>query len=109
MHPFWISFTAVAAFLIVESVSSWIFIRCSKKNHPMLWEHAGCPTFWGDGDLIGAWGTNRYLLRRRHLELGDEASRQFAERLRLPMLVGYFGSWLSVGAFFVCLYLFGKP
>jgi hypothetical protein len=44
MHPFWISFTAVAAFLIVESVSSWIFIRCSKKNHPMLWEHAGCPT-----------------------------------------------------------------
>ncbi len=63
----------------------------------------------GDSDLISAWGTNRYLLRNRHLEISDEGARQFAERLRLPMLVGYFGSWVSVAVFFLCLAVFGKP
>jgi hypothetical protein len=109
MHPFWISFAVFAVFLTVESVSSWIFIRGSKKRHPTLWEHAGCPTLLGDGDLIRAWGTNRYLLHKKHLELNDGAAQEFAEKLRLPMLIGYFGSWLAVAAFLLCLLLFGKP
>jgi len=108
MSPFWTSFGLFATFLVVESFWSWRFIRGSKKYHHVLWVHAGRPTLLGDGDLISAWGTNRYLLERRYRQLNDAAAEQFAERLRLPMLVGYFGSWLSLGAFFVCLAVFGK-
>ena len=109
MNPFWTSFAVFAVFLTVESVASWLFIRGSRKRHPVLWEHAGSPTLLGDSDLISAWGTTRYLMRREYESLNDRLGRQFAERLWLPMLIGYFGSWLSVGAFFLCLFLFGKP
>jgi hypothetical protein len=109
MHPFWASLIIFAVFITVEGVASWIFIRSSKNRFPALWKHAGCPTLLGDSDLISAWGTNRYLLRREYQSLRDEAGRQFAERLRLPMLIGYFGSWLAVVGFLVCLCIFGKP
>ena len=109
MNPFWASFIIFAVFLTVESIASWVFIHRSRKKYRALWEHAGCPTLLGDSDLISAWGTTRYLMRREYQSLSDEAGRRFAERLRLPMLVGYFGSWLSVIGFFVCLLLFGKP
>ena len=109
MHPFWVSFAVFAVFLAVESVASWVFIRRSKERYPALWEHAGCPTLLGDADLIGAWGTNRYLMRREYQLLNDDAGKRFAEELRLPMLIGYCGSWLSLAVFFICLFLFGKP
>ncbi len=109
MDPFWTSLAVFAVFLTVESLASWSFIRGSRKSHPVLWEHAGSPTLLGDSDLISAWGTTRYLMRREYEVLEDSSDRQFAERLRLPMLIGYFGSWLSAGTFFLCLFLFGKP
>lgn len=109
MHPFWASFVVFALFLSVESVASWVFIRRSRKLYRSLWEHAGSPTLLGDGDLISAWGTNRYLMRREYQSLRDDPGKQFAERMRLPMLIGYFGSWLAVLGFLICLFLFGKP
>ena len=109
MHPFWLSLGIFGFFLTVEGVASWVFIRRSRRYYLELWEHAGCPTLLGDSDLISAWPTNRYLLRRGYLQIGDAKARNFAEQLRLPMLVGYFGSLASVAGFFICLFVFGKP
>lgn len=109
MHPFWFSLSVFGLFLTVEGIASWVFIRRSRRLYPELWEHAGSPTLLGDGDLISAWPTNRYLLRRQYLQLDDATARNFAEKLRLPMLIGYFGSWAAVAGVLVSLLVFGKP
>ena len=77
---FWIAFGIFFTFLILESVSSWIFIRGSKKHHPELWTHAGEPTLMGNGDMISAWPLNKYLMQRKYQELSDQAAIQFAEQ-----------------------------
>lgn len=109
MHPFWISFGLFAVFLTVESVASWVFIRRSRRNHPELWIHAGSPTLLGDSDLISAWPTVRYLLRREYRQIKDVNATTFAEQLRTPMLVGFFGGWISATGVFACLFVYGKP
>jgi len=109
MHPFWSSFIAFAVFLVAESILSWHFIRGSKKHHRVLWRHMGSPTLMRNADLIGAWKINKYLLRKKHAILQDVEARGFAERMRLPMLVSYFGSFVTVIIFLGCYFVFGKP
>ena len=106
---FWIAFGVFFTFLILESVSSWVFIRGSKKHHPELWTHAGEPTLMGNGDMISAWPLNKYLMQRKYQELNDQAAIEFAEKNRLPFVVTYFGAVVSILAFFVVIYLIGIP
>ena len=106
---FWIAFGIFFTFLILESVSSWVFIRGSKKHHPELWTHAGEPTLMGNGDMISAWPLNKYLMQRKYQELSDPAAIQFAEKNRLPFVVTYFGAVVSILAVFAVIYLFGMP
>ena len=95
--------------LTLESITSWMFIRGSKKKHPELWVHSGEPTLMGNGDLISAWPLNKYLIDRAYKEISSEAAIEFAERLRLPFILSYFSALISVALFFVCLFVFGKP
>lgn len=106
---FWTTFGIFAICLILESITSWIFIRGSKKNHPELWVHAGEPTLMGNGDLVKAWPLNKYLIDRRYLEIKSEQAKLFAEKIRLPFVISYFSSVISVAIFFICLLIFGKP
>ncbi len=105
---FWTTFGLFAVCLTLESITSWIFIRGSKKKHPELWVHAGAPTVLGNGDLISAWPLNKYLMRKQYLEIGNEDAKEFAEKIRLPFVLSYFSALLSVVIFFVCLFVFGN-
>jgi hypothetical protein len=77
---FWMAFGAFFFFLILESITSWVFIRGSKKNHPILWKHAGQPTLMGNGDMISAWPLNKYLMQRKYQELNDIGAIAYAEK-----------------------------
>lgn len=106
---FWGTFGIFMACLILETITSWMFIRGSKKKHPELWVHAGEPTLMGNGDLISAWPLNKYLMSRFYSEISNESAIAFAEHLRLPFILSYFSALLSAIIFFVCLFFFGKP
>ena len=106
---FWTTFGIFAVCLVLESVTSWIFIRGSKKKHPELWVHAGEPTLLGNGNLTSAWSLNRYLIDRSYQELENDEAKVFAEKIRLPFVLTYFSAAISVVVFFICLFLFGKP
>ena len=94
---------AFVLFLIAESTTSWLFIQGSRKNHPTLWEHAGCPTLIGNGDLINAWPIVRYVSRRDYAAVSDQRSVAFADKLRLPFLVTYWAAMASAIALIITL------
>ena len=106
---FWITFGFFFFFLILESITSWIFIRGSKKYHPSLWQHAGEPTLMGNGDLISAWPLNKYLMNREYLELDNQRAIEYAEKNRLPFVLTYFGAAISLIVFFAAIFLYGVP
>ncbi len=106
---FWGTFGVFMGCLIFESITSWMFIRGSKKNHPELWIHAGKPTLMGNGDLISAWTLNNYLIGRAYTEISSDAAIAFAERLRLPCILSYFSTLISVVVFFISIFAFGGP
>ncbi|MEA1988329.1 MAG: hypothetical protein U9N57_03840 [Pseudomonadota bacterium] len=105
---FWSTFSIFAVCLILESITSWIFIRGSKNKHPELWRHAGEPTLMGNGDLINAWPLNKYLLNKQYQEIEDKEAKLFADNIRLPFVVSYFLALASVAVFIICLFIFGK-
>lgn len=106
---FWITFGVFAVCLVLESITSWVFIRGSKKKHPELWAHAGEPTLMGNGDLFNAWPLNKYLINRQYQEIESEEAKIFAEKVRLPFVLSYFSAAISVIVFFACLFIFGNP
>ncbi len=105
---FWTTFGIFAVCLVLESITSWIFIRGSKKKHPELWIHAGKPNLIGNGDLISAWSLNKYLINRQYQKIGNEEAKKFAEKIRLPFVLSYFSAVSSVVVFFICLFVFGR-
>jgi hypothetical protein len=84
--------------LIAESLTSWLFIRGSRTKHPSLWQHAGCPTLLGNGDLMSAWPLIRYVRRRDYAALPDGAAVAFADRMRMPMIISYWAALASAVA-----------
>jgi len=106
---FWIAIGVFFFFLVLESVTSWIFIRGSKKHHPMLWQHAGEPTLMGNGDMISAWPLNKYLMSRKYQEIEDNSAVAFAEKNRLPFVVTYFCACASVVVLLAVIYFMGVP
>jgi hypothetical protein len=86
---------AFVLFLIGESLTSWLFIRGSRKKHPGLWEHARRPTLMGNGNLLNAWPLVRYVTRRDYAAVPEPHSVTFAEALRLPLIVTYWGAVAS--------------
>lgn len=105
---FWLSFSIFAFFLTLESVTSWFFIRGSKKKHPDLWLHAGEPTLMGNSDLVSEWPINKYLIYREYLEIDNKEAIMFAEKMRLPVVVSYFLAALSAINVLICIFVFGK-
>lgn len=106
---FWISFTVFMICLIIESITSYIFIRRSKKKYPELWEHAGRPTLIGNGDLISAWPLNKYIKNREYLEISDVKAKEFAETIRAPHIYSYYSAGISVVIFLLVAAIFGAP
>ena len=106
---FWATFALFGVCLILESITSWIFIRGSRKKHPVLWEHSGEPTLLGNGDLISAWPLNKYLMRKDYESVSCEAAKVFAEKWRLPFVLSYFSAVISVVVFFAAMFVFGVP
>jgi hypothetical protein len=102
---FWPTFAIFLICLLAESLTSWLFIRGSKKKHPALWGHAGCPTIMRNGDLISAWPLIRYVSRREYVTIEDPVAISFADRIRVPMVVSYWATLGSVAAFFFALLL----
>ncbi len=96
---------AFVLFLIAESVTSWLFIRGSKRKHPALWEHAGCPTLLGNGDLFSAWPLIRYVSRRDYAAVSDTQSVNFADVFRVPLIATYWAAVASAIALIVTLLL----
>jgi hypothetical protein len=80
-------FAMFGACVVAESLTSWLFIRGSRKTYPALWRHAGSPTIGETRNLIGAWPLLRYLAQRRYATMEEDAPISFADRLRWPMLV----------------------
>ena len=109
MLEFWSAFGIFFFFLIMESVTSLIFIRGSKKRCPVLWQHAGEPTLMGNGDMISAWSLNKYLMKRKYLQIEEPSAIAFAEKNRLPFVITYFGACVSVVVFSVVVYFYGIP
>lgn len=96
---------AFVLFLVAESVTSWLFIRGSRRKHPALWEHAGRPTLMGNGDLFNAWPLIRYVSRRKYEAVSDAQSVSFADTFRLPLIVTYWTAVASAIALIVSLLL----
>ena len=93
--------------LALEGITSWIAIRVARKRHPELWVHSGKPTLLGNGDLMKAWPLVRYYRDRAYLKsirqdgqqfsaVKDVGSLEFAERVRTPLLYGYYAGWAGV-------------
>ena len=106
---FWLAFSLFFVFLILESITSWIFIKRSERNHPQLWRHAGKPTLIGNGDLISAWPLNKYLMSREYRQLKDQDAINFADKLRKPFVYSYFGACVAVIVFILVMFTFGIP
>ena len=98
--------------LLGESVTSWIAIVTARKRFPELWEHSGCPTLMGNGNLTKAWPLVKYYRDRDYLEVvghgaalrgpvGDPEAIAFAEKLRGPLVWTYWSAWLGIGLFFL--------
>ena len=106
---FWLAIGFFFICLILESITSWIFIRGSKKHYPKLWKHAGKPTLLGNGDLMRAWPLNEYLMKKKYQKLKDPLALAFANRIRFPFVLSYFGAAFSVIIVVVVALIFGIP
>ena len=106
---FWITFGIFIFCLTMESITSWRFIKGSKKKHPELWVHAGEPTLMGNGDLISAWPLTKYLLSRQYHQLENKVAVDFAEKSRLPFIVSYFSAGISAIICLASMLVFGVP
>lgn len=91
----WTVFGVFVVCLLAESLTSWLFIRGSRKNHPTLWQDAGRPTVIGNGDLISAWPLIRYVSRRGYSAVPDGSAVAFADRMRVPMIISYWAALVS--------------
>ena len=109
LHPtvFTISFFMVA--LLAESLTSFLFLRGLKKQHPLQWAHSGERTIWTDSDLISAWGTIRYLQRREYLGSGNATGIVFCARHRPFVISTYWAAVISFALFIVLLFTVGMP
>lgn len=104
MTAFVLSMLAFFVFLMLESVTSWIFIKGSKKKHPLLWKHAGKPTLLGNGDLMSAYPLIRYIWQREYAQIEDQNAIRYADKLRYPTVLSYWLAWASIAALIVSLF-----
>jgi len=90
-------YVALIGFIIslsLESATSFMLIRGSRKNHPDLWKHAGEPTLMGNGDLISAFPVINYIWRRDYAALSNTQAVAYADGLRLPTVLSYWAAWV---------------
>ena len=83
-------------FLCLESLTSFIVIRRSKKHYPALWDHSGQPTLMGNGDLISCWPLVNYYQRREYLECGDDEAIRFATKIRGRFIYSYYFAFITL-------------
>ncbi len=109
LHPTAIALGLFLLCLCAESLTSFIFLRGLRKNHPIQWEHSGQRTIWTDSDLISAWGTVRYLQRRLYLDSGNAAGIAYCAKHRLPVVTTYWAAVITVPLFFLSFFFKGWP
>ena len=76
-HPTVITLIYFLGMLIVGSAIQWTFLIKLKKHHPEQWEHAGKPTIFNNGDLVKAWPTTKYLIKKLYTESNLTSGIQF--------------------------------
>jgi hypothetical protein len=109
MHPFWTSFVVFFVMLCIASWYYWRFLRRVRRQFPSLWGDMGHPTGWTDSTLFDAFGTYWYLLRRRYQKRADADETRFCEQFRMPMLVTYVATLVSLTVFLGGLLIWSKP
>ncbi len=108
-HPTAIGLYAFVLGLLLESITSWRFLRTLKSRYPELWAHTGYRTMWTDGNLIGAYPTIKYLSGRAYSDRQNPEEVSFCDSHRLPVVWSYRFAVLSVICFFAAMALYGWP
>jgi len=109
MHPTAIALIYFLGMLIIGSAIQWTFLIKLKKHHSVQWEHAGKPTIFNNGDLIKAWPTTKYLLKKLYVDSGSNEGVKFCNSFRNSMIYGYFLTGSTVPLFLVSMLIFGWP
>lgn len=109
MHPTAIALIYFLGMLIIGSAIQWTFLIKIKKHHPEQWEHAGKPTIMNNGDLVKAWPTTKYILKKLYNNSNSISGIKFCDTYRSSMIYGYFLTVISVPLFFASIFIFGWP
>ena len=91
---FYVAFIGFVVSLSMESITSWMLIKGSKKHHPDLWKHAGEPTLMSNGDLISAFSLINYVWCRDYEGLNNRDAIKYADQMRLPVVLSYWAAWI---------------
>lgn len=108
-HPTAIGLYLFILGLLLESITSWRFLKALRSKHPKLWEHTGYRTIWTDSNLISAYPTIRYLSARNYSSRQHPEEVSFCESHRIPVVGAYWFAVLSVAYFFAAMVLYGWP
>lgn len=108
-HPTVIALIYFLGMWVIGSAIQWTFLIKLKKHHVEQWEHAGKPTIFNNGDLVKAWPTTKYLIKRFYIGSNSKSGIQFCNVYRFPMIYGYFLTAISLPLFIASIFLFGWP
>jgi len=108
-HPTAITLIYFLGMLIIGSAIQWTFLIKLKKHHTVQWEHAGKPTIVNNGDLVKAWPTTKYLMKKNYTTSGSNTGIEFCQTYRSSMIYSYFLTAVSVPLFLLSIFVFGWP
>jgi hypothetical protein len=108
-HPTIIATILFVSSLLIGGLIHWTYILKLKKHHSSLWVKAGSPTIRSDRDLFTTWPTIKFLLTKQYLLSGNLNGKAFCAAFRIPVVIGYFATCVSVPIFFLCIIFLGWP
>ena len=109
LHPTAIGVCVFVLGLLLESITSWRFLKALKSQYPALWEHTGYRTIWTDSNLISAYPTIKYLFERAYSDHRNPKEIAFCDSHRVPVVGAYWFAVLAVVYFFAAIALYGWP
>jgi hypothetical protein len=108
-HPTIVATIFFVSSALIGGLTHWAYILKLKKHHSSLWVKAGSPTIRSDRDLFTTWPTIKFLINKQYLISGNLKGISFCASFRMPVIVGYVCSCVSVALFFLCIFTFGWP
>ncbi|NVK38246.1 MAG: hypothetical protein HWE18_09995 [Gammaproteobacteria bacterium] len=88
---------------VIYSIIQIAFYSGLKNNFPKQWEHAGRPTIWSDGSWVTSGHVIDYLRNEKFRESNDTLGMEYCRNNRKAMILSYWLSIYSCGAFFIFL------